>query len=235
MSYRHLIIAPVLLLLSLQSLPQVSPEEIRILKKLDSLSTSTSPAAPFAGLYFTTMVNALQFFEKADDSSRTCIRILQARFTRSFFDAADSFAAKKKIPAAWEAYYADTSASVIRHVLFGINAHINGDIWQALITSFTSQDLMRIRPLYFSYYHSLLNVYDQVYDEVYRASSTLRFLHSATLGIDKWYGKKLLHRWLSRQMELACLYYSHPDRFSKKQKQLHRKMRRLNRAIVRHF
>jgi hypothetical protein len=235
MSYRHLHITFSLLLQSLQLHAQVSDGEMRTLKKLDSLSASASPAAPFADLYLLTMINSLQFFEKSDDSSRAFIRILQAQFTQSFFDAADSFYAAKQIPEVWKTYYADTSASVIRHVLFGINAHINGDIWKALITSFSYNDLIRIRPLYFSYYHRLLDIYDQVYREAYQASRSLRFLHSASRGVDKWYGKKLLHRWLNRQMNLACLYHSAPDRFNKKRSQLNRKMRRLNRAIARHF
>ncbi|MCG2616700.1 DUF5995 family protein [Terrimonas sp. NA20] len=236
MSYRLLMLIILLPLLQpLQSPAQVSTEELRVLKKLDSISASTSRAAPFAELYFNTMINSLQFFKTAEDSSRACIRSLQAQFTRSFFAAADSFAAQKEIPASWKTYYEDSSASGIRHVLLGINAHINGDIWPALITSFSYRELISFRPLYFSYYQSLLGIYDQVYDEVFRGSRSLRLLHSASIGADKWYGKKLLYRWLKRQMKLACLYYSKPDRFSKKLEQLHRKMQRLNRAIIRHF
>ncbi|MBO9660158.1 MAG: hypothetical protein J7527_15165 [Chitinophagaceae bacterium] len=235
MFLRPAIIFFLIIFLSAPVSGQVSPAEKRLLQKLDSLSASQSPAAPFADLYFNTMINALQFFQNADDSARECMRRLQACFTQSFFAAADSFALQQKIPASWQNYYADTSLSAIRHVLLGINAHINGDIWQALITSFSYEKLIRIRPLYFSYYHSLLDIYDNVYEEIYHASRTLRTLHTASAGLDKWYGKKLLHRWLKRQMKLACLFYSNNQRFRKKQAKLHRKMHRLDKAILRHF
>jgi hypothetical protein len=235
MRYRLIILFSFLLLKSFQSPAQISPPELELLKKLDSLSASASPAAPFADLYFSTMINALHFFEKADDSSRACIRILQAKFAQSFFAAADSFALQKSLPESWQNYYNDTSMSALRHVLLGINAHINGDIWQSLISSFTYEKLIAIRPLYFSYYHGLLDVYDQVYDKVFSTNRSLRFLHSVSLGVDKWYGKRLLYRWLKRQMTLACLYYRSPDRFRKKHARLLRKMNRLDRAIKRHF
>lgn len=235
MFLRPAIIFFTVICLSLPASGQAGPEEERLLRKLDSLSASQSPAAPFADLYFNTMINALQFFQNADDSSRECMRRLQACFTQSFFAAADSFESQKKVPASWQNYYADSSLSAIRHVLLGINAHINGDIWQALITSFSYEKLVRIRPLYFSYYHSLLDIYDSVYEEVYQANRTLRTLHTASAGLDKWYGKKLLHRWLKRQMNLACLFYSNNQLFRKKQAKLYRKMHRLDKAIVRHF
>ena len=214
---------------------QVTSGELKLLHKLDSISASTSASAYFADLYFITMVNGITFFEHTKHLSQKEIHQMQAGLAGNFFAAADSFAQKKQIPAPWKRYYDDTSASVLRHILLGVNAHINGDLWQALVQSFSYAELQTIKPLYYSYYHGLLDIYDDVYDAAYAGSRLLRVVHGATRGVDKWYGKKLLHRWLRRQMKLACLYYRLPDRFKKQLHRLQRKMYRLNRAIIHHF
>lgn len=214
---------------------QVSAGELKLLHKLDSISASPNVSAYFADLYFVTMVNAIRFFENAHDTSRNEIRLMQAGFAQYFFAAADSFAQQKNSPSSWKNYYEDTSSSTLRHVLLGINAHINGDIWQVLAGSFSIEKLKEIKPLYYSYYRGLLDIYEQVYEAARDNSGTLRILHAASLGLDKWYGKKLLHRWLKRQMKLACLYHRDPGHFRKSLARLQRKMARLDKAIIRHF
>jgi hypothetical protein len=238
---RDRLILFVLFASSLVSLPsvslraQVSAGELNLLHKLDSVSASPSVSAYFADLYFVTMVNAIRFFEEARDSSRLSIRRMQAGFAAYFFAAADSFAQQKNIPEEWKAYYADTSTTDLRHVLLGINAHINGDIWQALAQSFSYKELKEIRPIYFSYYSGLLDIYEEVYEAAYSADRSVRLAHTLSLGLDKWYGKRLLHRWLRRQMKIACLFHHDDKRFRKRLKKLKRKMRRMDDAIIRHF
>lgn len=214
---------------------QVSAGELKLLHKLDSISASPSVSAYFADLYFVTMVNAIRFFEEVHDSSRLCIRRMQAGFAGYFFTAADSFAQQKNIPPEWQRYYADTSNTDLRHVLMGINAHINADVWQVLAQSFSYEELKRIRPMYFSYYHGLLEIYGEVYDAAYKVNGKLRFVHAVSLGLDKWYGKKLLRRWLKRQMDIACLFHHDQKKFQKKLKKLKRKVKRTDEAIRRHF
>jgi len=214
---------------------QVSAGELKLLHKLDSISASPSVSAYFSDLYFVTMVNAIRFFEKAHDSSRYVIRCMQTGFAGFFFAAADSFVQQKSIPDAWQRYYADTTRTHLRHVLLGVNAHINGDIWQALARSFSYEELKKIRSLYFSYYHGLLDIYEDVYDAAYKINCSLRFAHAMSLGLDKWYGKKMLHRWLRRQMKIARLYYQSDKRFKKRLKKLGKRMRRIDEMIIHHF
>lgn len=214
---------------------QVSAGELKLLHKLDSISASASVSAYFADLYFVTMVNSIRFFEDADDSSRLSIRRMQAGFAEYFFAAADSFKQQKKIPPEWQRFYADTSHTDLRHILMGINAHMNGDLWPVLAQSFSYKELKQICPLYFSYYHGLLDIYEDVYEAAYKKSPPLRFVHAISLGLDKWYGKKLLRRWLKRQMNIACLFYRDKKRFQRKVRKLNRRVKRMDEAIGRHF
>lgn len=214
---------------------QVSAGELKLLHKLDSISNSPSVSSYFAEIYFATMVNAIRFFAGMDDSSKKNIRLMELEFANYFFSSADAYAGKQEIPSSWQAYYADTSASPVRHLLLGVNAHINGDIWKALITSFSLEEMKALKPTYDSYYSGLLRIYEDVYQTVFSGSAALRAVHIASFGLDKWYGKILLRRWIKRQMTLACLYYSNPPRFRKKQKQLLRKMDRMNRLVRKHF
>jgi hypothetical protein len=120
-------------------------------------------------------------------------------------------------------------------VLYGINAHINGDIWQALTNEFTLEELQQLKPSYFAYQKGLLKDYDSIYKFAYATSPRLRLFHLLSLGLDKWYGKVLLSRWRKRQMHLAELYFINEDRFRRKLKRVHRKMTRLNDNIRRNI
>jgi hypothetical protein len=210
-------------------------EEIKLLHKLDSISKAPSVSRYFADIYFTAMVNAIRFFACTDDTARKNIRQMEMQFSNYFISSAEAYANKSSIRASWQAYYADTSASPVRHLLLGVNAHLNGDIWRALVSSFSLDEIKALAPTYNSYYCGLLVIYEDVYQEALSQSTSLKLLHTASLGLDKWYGKILLRRWLKRQLKLATWYYSNPARFQKKVKKLDGKMNRLNRLVTRHF
>jgi hypothetical protein len=214
---------------------QASAGELKLLHKLDSISNASSVSCYFADVYFVTMENAIQFFANADNSAKKNIRLMELRFANYFFSSAEAYANKQEIPSSWQAYYADTSSSPVRHLLLGVNAHINGDIWKALVASFSLEEIKALKPTYNSYYSGLLDIYEDVYQTAYAESRLLKTVHTACFGLDKWYGKILLHRWINRQLKLACLYYSNPTRFREKQKSLDRKMDRMNRLVKRYF
>jgi len=239
MQYKYILY---LLLISSVTIPfngnaqdQISTDEIKLLHKLDSMSRTLAVSSYFATVYFDAMENAVRFFACADDTARKNIRQMEKQFVSYFISSAEAFANRSAISASWQAYYADTSASPVRHLLLGVNAHLNGDIWRALVSSFSLEEIKALAPVYNSYYCGLLDIYEEVYREAFSQSSSLKLLHTASLGLDKWYGKILLRRWLKRQLKLATWYYSDPSRFQKKSKRLDGKMNRLNRLVTRHF
>lgn len=204
-----------------------------LLQRLDSVKCSSSIASYFASIYLTTTQNAIHFFSKYKEPVRASLQRLEDRFAEYFFRSAEACCEKKEIPAEWKEYYSNSFLSPLQYRLLGINAHINGDIWKALITEFTLEEIMRIKKYYFNFNRGLREIYFNFYNEASRGYSKIRWLHLASLGTDKSFGEMMLLRWRNRQMRLAVLYYTHPTRFNKQHRKLEKKMQRLNNLILR--
>ena len=205
--------------------------EIELLARLDSVSCSPAVSRHFATLYLTTTFNAVDFFYDRDPRTRELMERLEARFAGYFFRSVNAYHDKTPIPVEWKAYYEDPAATELSYILYGINAHINGDIWQALTTEFTLEEIRELKPGYFSYYKGLTRIYNEVYEMALSQSLKLRFLHTITLGLDRPYGRFLLAKWRRRQMRLAEWYYTNKPLFEKKKKKLERKKKHLDRLI----
>lgn len=210
---------------------QISDRSVALLARLDSVRQSHSVSKHFADIYFETTIGAVNYFSTADVRVQQLMERLELQFASYFFRAAEAYKLKEIIPPPWQAYYEDSNASSLRYILYGINAHINGDIWQALTTAFTAAEIEEIKPLYFAYYVELQKEYDTIYRRALSQNKKLKLLHTLTIGLDKVYGKVLLKRWRNRQVKLASLYFKDQVLFDKKLKKLQEKTRRLDRLI----
>lgn len=210
---------------------QISDGEDHLLKQLDSVSHSSSISKYFAGLYYHTTLNAKDFFASSDGMTRDFMQRLEVRFGNYFFDAVNSYESGKSVSSVWATYYADSSLSELQYLLLGINAHINGDIWKALTTEFSLKEIETNKQEYFRYYEGLKKIYTDVYHTALDSEKKFRLLHQLSFGLDKWYGRMMLHRWRKRQMRLAILFFTNPKKFEKKNKRLQKKMGRINGMI----
>jgi hypothetical protein len=206
--------------------------ETRLLKKLDSIQNSSTVAKHFAGLYFSVTRRAISFFENSPIQEKTFINRLETRFASLFLLSADAYKNGDTIPTVWKCYFGDSALSPLQYKLLGINAHINGDIWQALTAEFSLQEIKDGRKSYLRFQKALTKEYRLFYEESYRADSKVRLLHRATAGLDKPYGKLILIRWRKRQLKLAILYYSDKEKFNRKLAKLNLKIERINRLIL---
>ncbi len=210
---------------------QISDRSIVLLTRLDSVRQSNSISKHFAAIYFETTIGAVNYFSTADERVQQLMERLELQFASYFLRAAEAHTQKETIDRPWQAYYLDSSAPSLRYILYGINAHINGDIWQALTTAFTAAEIEELKPWYFAYYNELRKEYEAVYRTGLAQNKRLRLLHALTMGLDKAYGKIMLKRWRNRQVKLAVLYFHDQALFEKKLKKLQRKTRRLDRLI----
>lgn len=210
---------------------QKSAGTSNLMKRLDSVCHSNSIAGYFADIYFRTTDRAIDFFSGKDEAAELIER-LELRFASYFFRSADAYQNKADIPEAWKTYYTDSAAPSLRYILLGINAHINGEIWQALTSEFSLEEIRQLKQAYFSYNRSLKKEYNDIYASALASSSRIRLIHTISFGLDRWYGKQLLKRWRRRQMKLAELYYTDPDLFKRKLERLKVKMDRLNKLIT---
>ena len=215
--------------------PQVSDAEIILLKKLDSIKNSPYISKYFAGLYFNTTIKAVNFFLHKDDEQKKLIERFETRFAGLFFKAAEAYSNNDSIPKEWEDYFSDSAFSPLGYKLLGINAHINGDIWQALTAEFSPEELRSIRKGYRGFQKSLAKQYLEFYQESYAASSEIRLIHFSTAGLERLFGKWLLVKWRKRQYRLAVLFYSNQQQFNKELKRLNKKIEQINDLIFQHL
>ena len=189
----------------------------------------------FAAIYFETTVKAVDFFDKSDSSVRRFMERLESGFAGYFFRSAETFAKGEAVPAVWQTYFSGKSFTPLQYQLLGINAHINGDIWQAMTKEFSLRELRDNKRCYFDFNRGLFKEYREVYTAGVRTSVTISMFHNASLGLDELYGKMMLKRWRKRQMQLAILYFTDHEKFSKKLTILQQKMQHLNRMISTHL
>jgi hypothetical protein len=214
---------------------QVSPGEIALLQKLDSIKNSPSVSRLFAALYFNTTVKAVNHFLNKPEQEKDFIQRFETRFADFFFRSARAYDHHHTIPGEWKAYFADSTLSPLQYQLLGINAHINGDIWQALTAGFSVKEIQDNRGSYFSFQKGLLQQYREFYSDAWKASSRIRLLHFSTAGLDKLYGKLMLLRWRKRQLQLAVLYFTNREKFDTRLRKLHLKMEHIDRMIIQHL
>jgi|CXWL01.1.fsa_nt_gi hypothetical protein len=224
-----------LYLLSSAAYPQVSNGEIGLLQKLDSIKNSSSVSRHFAGLYFNTTNKVVDFFLSKPEKERMFIQRLETSFADYFFRSAHAFAEGATVAEEWETYFKDTSLSPLQYQLLGINAHINGDIWRALVSAFSLEEIQNGKKSYFEFNRELINQYREFYNWSIAEDARIKLLHTVTAGIDKLYGKLMLIRWRKRQLRLATLYYKDRNRFNKQMGRLNKKMRHINELILRNL
>jgi hypothetical protein len=202
-----------------------------LLEKLDSISKTQSISRHFARLYYYTTVEAVNFFAGSEDETRGFMEKLEENFGDYFIRAAQAFENKQTIPVNWRYYYADTNRSAIQYLLLGANAHINGDIWKALTSGFSLQEIRAAKKEYFHFNKGLKKIYAAVYQAAIADSKKIRRLHRFSFGFDKLYGKLMLKKWRKRQMQLALCYFTDKKKFEKNKMILDRIMNHLDKLI----
>lgn len=211
---------------------QFNDTTIGLLRKLDSVRNSSTVSRHFAGLYFNVTAGALDYFSKEDKPVQDFMQRLENRFADYFLLAAEAYNRGADLPVAWKNYYTDTSLTPVQYLLVGANAHINGDIWQALTSEFSLQELKQYKRVYYRYNKKLKAELLNIYDEAFNAVPKLRLLHFLSAGLDKQYSKLMLLRWRKRQMKLSMLWFTDRDRFQTKLTGIRKKMAKLDKLVL---
>ena len=214
---------------------QLSEQETSLLQKLDSLKKGGSVAKHFAELYYSTTVRATNYFMNRSQREQDFIRRFETRFANFFFRSVEARLQNISIPREWKAYFTDAELSPLQYQLLGINAHINGDIWQALTAEFSLEEIRKNKDSYYSFQNGLIEQYREFYIASRKASSKIRTLHVATAGLDKLFGKMMLVKWRKRQLQLAVLYFNNRQKFDKKLGKLQKKMEHIDHMILQHL
>ncbi len=222
-------------LVCFQGTGQISDSEINLLKKLDSIAQSSSVSSHFAKLYLETTIEAISFFQKEDTEKRSFIQRLEQSFAHYFFNAAEACKKGEKISPVWKTYYEKQALKPLQYELLGINAHINGDIWQALVKEFSLQEILEYRKTFLQFQKGLGGIYRNFHKRAKQENRRIKTLHNLSLGFDYVYGRLMLKRWRNRQIRLAEWYFDKPEKLKVELIKLYKKMNRINRLILGHL
>jgi len=231
MHYRLLIILLVFTI-SFKSFSQQYLASSALIARLDSITMSGSKASHFAELYLQTTITADEYIQTLPPGAGQMMKRLEQGFAEYFFHAIDADNTGNEIPGEWENYFNGNKLSSLQLKLTGANAHINGDIWQVLTSSFSLEEIKKIEPVYKIYNKTINKVFTDLFESAIRSDKRLRNLHSITLGLDKVYGKMMLQKWRNRQIRLAKFNFEHPKKFERLKKRIDIKRERIDRMII---
>jgi hypothetical protein len=208
-------------------------DSFKEIKAVDSIAQTKSTASIFAALYIKTMLEIEEQLKQMDTVTIRQIRKLEINFAEYFLKACREFYNSNTTGETWNAYFTITNLSTVQLKLLGINAHINGDLWQALKDSFSETEIKGISKTVFLFHQSLLYIYKEVYREAVAENRKIKTLHILSLGLSQKYGKHLLSKWRKRQLKLASLYYFNQERFDTKKSRTEKKKIRIDNMITR--
>ncbi|MGC4104339.1 DUF5995 family protein [Ferruginibacter sp.] len=203
-----------------------------LLDTLEQMSAGNSPARHFARLYHRAIEATNVYAKTQSEEIRQFIFGFEASFAPGFFQSERNFVGGKPQLPCWQAYYSDTGLNTLQYQFMGMNAHINGDMWLALKERHSYDSIKKYRGSLIRFQRAL-NVF---FDSMYTASAgykKIRMLHTLSLGTDRIVGKKIILHWRKRQVRMALLYYSDPEKCRRKQRRLENKMDRWNRFALR--
>lgn len=206
-----------------------------VLKQLDSVAQSNGPGRGFAGLYVKTTIEIERQLVKMDSVSITQIRRLEKNFAGYFINACKKLSETNDTAAIWHAYFKNSGSSDLKQKLLGINAHINGDLWQALRDSYGKEEIKEAGITVFLFHQSLLKVYNDLYTEAKTGNKKIKTFHVLSLGFGEAYGRHLLKKWRKRQIKLAMLYYFNQKKFERLKTKTERKKYKIDKMINRHL
>jgi hypothetical protein len=226
---------PIILLgftVSFKCLSQQCLASSLLIAKLDSIAISGSTASHFAELYLQTTIAADGYIQTLSPKAGQMMKRLEQGFAEFFFQAIDADKTGNELPGPWENYFSGNKLSLLQLKLMGANAHINGDIWQALTCRFSLEEIRKMEPVYKKYSKTINKVFSDLFESAIQSDKRLRNLHLLSLGLDKVYGKIMLKKWRNRQLKLAVFKFQHPEKFERLKKRISSKKKRIDRMII---
>ena len=221
------------LLLCLKSFEQKLEYPFIQLYQLDSLSRSPNITRHFGYLYYEFLKLVEAKLVTADTSTRRYIRYFEQVFAQFYIDACYAFVNNKEIPIhAWKAYFKDTSLQKGQYYLLGANAHLNGQLAEAIAHSYSAEEWPSIKKKYYLFNSCLNETYQLVYKEALTGSRRVRLLNIITLGLSKSLGNYYLYKWRKRQMRLTENYYRDKKKYNQLLQKINRKKDKIDRMVV---
>ena len=203
-----------------------------ILDSLRSIIRENDQSKYFASIYCNAVLKTNQQAYTKNEELRKFVFDFEASFSHFFLEAHRQHKTGEPIFDNWKPYYTKDSLNDLQYMIIGINAHINGDFWKALVQTHSYDSIRKYKKDLVRFQSSLNFIIDSLYKEK-KEYKRVRAIHTITLGLDKLLAHQMILKWRKKQIRLALLYYRNYDRLDKKLKRLNRKIYRFDRFAVR--
>jgi hypothetical protein len=204
-------------------------------RQLDSLAGTEGRAKYFAALYTATLLEIEKQLQQQDSGAAAFTRKFELAFVHYFTDACAWYSAGKNTDTVWHSYFYGPEKNALEYLLTGANAHINGDLWKALVSCCTEDDISRYAGVFIAYQKALNTVFDTFYTEALHRNKRLKLYHTLSLGLSRALGKWTMRRWRVRQEKLALLYFTDKKNFEQQLYRLEKKKHRFDKRILYFF
>lgn len=188
----------------------------------------------FGELYFKTTLAAEEYENHQLNPAASFLGCFRDSFMVYFLSAAAKFKQYQPTGFSWQRYYEHTNCNSFQYYFMGMNAHINGDMWKALVQSSSCDSILKYRKALMQFQKPLNKVFDVFYNSC-RTNKKLQRFHLLTLGLDRWLGKQMILKWRKKQVLLALLYYRKPIKFEKLLQKRKRSMLRTDAYVIKFF
>jgi hypothetical protein len=188
-----------------------------LLDTLDNIANAPTPAKHFAKLYYKAIEITNRHAARLTEGDRHFIFGFESLFAPAFFNSFRDFNASRQQAFSWQRYYADSNLNELQYQFMGMNAHINGDMWTALKGKYDYDTLKKYRHVLIRF-QKVFNVF---FDSIYVTTGKykkIQELHWLTLGLDKYIGRHMILHWRKRQVRMALLFYSNPEKCRRRQR-----------------
>lgn len=219
---KHILFILIFLFTVLESNAQEFPYNKEILDTLNMIKEGSSLSKDFASMYYKSIEISNNQLSSLSSSAKEFIIRFESSFAACFFK--QHFNKQNQLPVneVWKTFFSDTTYNKLQYQFIGMNAHINGDIWVALVNTHKVDSILKYKIQLLDFQKS----FDLLFDSIYKLTfdySKVRLLNTISLGLTKPYGKKMIYRWRKRQILLAIAYYTNENKFNRLYNRIKRK------------
>jgi hypothetical protein len=206
------------------------------LHQLDSIAKSPSIAGHFGSLYVDFLSRVEPILATTDSTTQYLIRKFEIVLACFYISACDSFRINGKVnDPEFAAYFSDTTLSPLQYKLLGANAHLNSELAEAIMKSFSKEEWNAVKLQYPLFNRCLKETYASLYHQSLKENRKLRLIRVITLGLDKRIGYVMLNKWRRGQMRLAVSYFADSGKYTRIHRKNLRRKHRIDSMVIRYL
>ena len=202
-----------------------------ILDTLEQIAATNTNSSHFAKLYHNAIEKTNDYARNEPENVKQFIFGFERSFSQRFIKASKNYIQHQAQEFSWQFYYADTTLNELQYQFIGMNAHINGDMWQALKDKYCYDTLKKYKNPLLKFQSALDKVFDSMYSTA-GAYKKIKRLHFYSMGLDKPVGRFMVLNWRKRQVKMAMLFYTDPKKCKRKWNHLQKHMLRWDKRAV---